>query len=272
MNVQVRLCLFSVLLSLSGCGTFNLGNVHPQAGKTADQQQSDTLYCKDQANLKVSSAGRQTEDFLLGFTIVGAPLAYEQDKATERETFANCMQAKGYVVTLDEKGAASANPTTAPAAVAQAPAPPPPPVPGISGLTVDWPSGFTNKPLSDEQRLQNVVVMEMNRSADVGAVLVAERHADINDVAAFAASRRAAQMSRLQEALASEVVPIQIGGRQAYRFQTDGVVKGGRFTYLMTVIEGKDQVIVLNAWTSAANWSAQADLMRGLADRVKGIQ
>src|ERR1700722_19764472 len=69
---------------VTACGTFNLGNVRPQAGKTAEQQQLDTLTCKDQANLAVNSAGRQTGDFLLGLTIVGTPVAIEREKAKER--------------------------------------------------------------------------------------------------------------------------------------------------------------------------------------------
>ena len=40
---------------MTACGTFNLGNVRPQAGKTAEQQQLDTLTCKDQASLAVNS-------------------------------------------------------------------------------------------------------------------------------------------------------------------------------------------------------------------------
>src|SRR5580658_680329 len=83
---------------LVSCGTFPLGNVQPQSGRTAEQQQSDTLYCKDQAQLAANSAGRQTGDFLLGLTIVGAPVAYEMDKSKQREVFAGCMQDKGYVV------------------------------------------------------------------------------------------------------------------------------------------------------------------------------
>lgn len=41
----------------TACGTFNLGNVHPQASKTSEQQQLDTLTCKDQANLAANTTG-----------------------------------------------------------------------------------------------------------------------------------------------------------------------------------------------------------------------
>ena len=46
-----------LVCGIAGCGTFTLGNVHPEASKTAEQQQLDTLTCKDQANLATNTAG-----------------------------------------------------------------------------------------------------------------------------------------------------------------------------------------------------------------------
>jgi hypothetical protein len=86
-------------VTLCGCATFNLGTVKAQEGRTADQQQLDTLTCKDQAHLAAEGAGQQTKEFLLGFTLVGYPVAVASDKAKQRDAFTSCMTAKGYVVT-----------------------------------------------------------------------------------------------------------------------------------------------------------------------------
>jgi hypothetical protein len=103
-NAKVLLVLL-LAIGIAACGTYSLGNVRPQTNRTADQQQLDTLTCKDQASLAVSSAGHQTADFFLGLTVVGAPVAYANDKARARGVFADCMRARGYVVTLpDESG------------------------------------------------------------------------------------------------------------------------------------------------------------------------
>jgi hypothetical protein len=83
----LRLALISLPLMTAACGTYNLGNVRPQANKTADQQQLDMLTCKDQASLAVNSAGHQTADFFLGLTVVGAPVAYANDKVAVRRPF-----------------------------------------------------------------------------------------------------------------------------------------------------------------------------------------
>ena len=96
----IRLLPILVLpLVVAACGTFPLsGGTSPPAGKTADQHQLDLLTCQHDAKMAVSTAGRQAGNFLLGMTLIGTPVAYELDKAKQREVFAQCMTARGYTV------------------------------------------------------------------------------------------------------------------------------------------------------------------------------
>ena len=97
---KVRLIvLVAISAVVSSCGTFPLASgVYPLAAKTTEQQQLDNLNCKDQAKLEANSTERQTGAFLLGLTIIGAPLAFEMEKAKQREVYKTCMEAKGYRV------------------------------------------------------------------------------------------------------------------------------------------------------------------------------
>src|SRR5262249_46469082 len=56
------------------------------------------LTCKDQVKLEANTAGRQAGAFALGLTIVGAPIAFELEKAKQREVYKSCMEARGYRV------------------------------------------------------------------------------------------------------------------------------------------------------------------------------
>ena len=96
----IRLVPILVLpLVVAACGTFPLsGGTSPPAGKTADQHQLDLLTCQHDAKMAVSTAARQTGNYLLGMTIIGAPVAFELEKAKQREVFAQCMTARGYTV------------------------------------------------------------------------------------------------------------------------------------------------------------------------------
>ena len=83
-------------IALAGCGSFSLGRVIPPEGTTADRAQLDILVCKDEAYQAASTGEKQAEGFLLGLTIIGYPIAYEDDKATQRQAYADCMIARGY--------------------------------------------------------------------------------------------------------------------------------------------------------------------------------
>ena len=100
MNPSRVLSLLLVAALLTGCGTFQLASgIYPPPGKSSDQQQTDILVCKDQAKNEANTAGRQAGAFLLGMTLVGAPVAYELEKSKQREVFSECMTARGYRIT-----------------------------------------------------------------------------------------------------------------------------------------------------------------------------
>lgn len=92
--------LWGATLFLTGCA-FSLGRVQPQASRTPDQQQLDTLTCKDQARLTATQTGPQVTEFLLGATLIGAPLGIGMDRGIQRDEFQKCMAIKGYTVTKD---------------------------------------------------------------------------------------------------------------------------------------------------------------------------
>ena len=86
-------------ITLVGCGTFQLGYVRPSNGQTKEQMQLDMLTCKDNARNAAGTSERHAGAFLLGMTFIGTPLAYELDRAKQREVYGECMQARGYSYT-----------------------------------------------------------------------------------------------------------------------------------------------------------------------------
>jgi hypothetical protein len=249
---------------VTACGTYTLGNVHPQAGKSADQQQLDTLTCKDQANLAANTAGRQTGDFLLGLTIVGAPVAFEREKAKEREVFADCMKARGYVVTPPDGSAPTPN------AAATTPAPVQP-VPGTDQLALALPAGFEMKAVPDNLKSGGTVFYALNRTLDIGMNVTPVRHEGITDLTAYASTKKAGQLDRLKDATSSEVTRFEVHGHNAARYSVTGTYGAVKITYVTTLIEGHDQIVIVNAWTGATNAQKQMTVLESLADGVSGI-
>jgi hypothetical protein len=262
----MRKTILSALLlvcGISGCGTFTLGNVRPQAGRTAEQQQLDTLTCKDQASLAVNSAGRQTGDFLLGMTIVGVPVAYEMDKAKQRQVFADCMKARGYVVTLPDGSA------TTPAVAA---IPTPIQAPAGDQLAIDLPTGFALLAISDSMKSQSVRFYALNRTLDIGVLVAPVRHEGITDLMVYAQTKRASQVDRLKDATFTEVSQVDVAGRPAARYSATGMYSNLKITYVTTIVDGTSELVIVNAWTGATNAQRQMSVLESLAGTVSGIQ
>lgn len=256
--------LLSLSLLTSACGTFNLGNVSPQANKTADQQQLDILTCKDKANLAINSAGHQTADFLLGMTIVGAPVAYENDKAKAREVYAGCMQARGYVVTLDGK-------TVPPISTAAATATPSPAV-SVDQLAIALPPGFVLRPAPEKLKAAGAVFFAVNGTLDIGVAVIPLRHEGVTDLTAFATARRTNQSDALKDVTWTEITRLEIGGRNAAQFKVTGTTSTNiKITFVSTFIEGHDQIVFVSAWAGAANALQQMTVLESLAATVSGI-
>ena len=80
------------------------------------------------------------------------------------------------------------------------------------------------------------------------------------------------QLGPLREILQSEVTRLEIGGRNAAQFRVTGTTTSNiKITYVSTFIEGRDQIVFVNAWTGATNALQQMAVLESLAAAVSGI-
>jgi len=94
-----RMFILTAVLLLTGCGTFPLGMVYSMKGQSDQQRETDMLVCKDIAKNEANTTARVAGSFVAGLTIIGAPIAIEEEKRKTREVFATCMENRGYKVT-----------------------------------------------------------------------------------------------------------------------------------------------------------------------------
>ncbi len=110
------LALGAFVVTAAGCGSYPLsGGAYPPPGKTSQELQLDVLTCQDRAKNEANTSARQAGAFALGLTIVGAPIAFELEKAKQREVYAACMSARGYRVLPVSDGSTAAASTVSPA-------------------------------------------------------------------------------------------------------------------------------------------------------------
>jgi hypothetical protein len=188
------------------------------------------------------------------------------DKAKQRQVFADCMKARGYVVTLPDGSATapSATITYIPAPVA--------PVPGADQLTIVLPPGFVLKSIPDNLKRAGALFDATNRTLDIGLAVIPVSHEGVVDLRAFASTRRGSQADRLKDATFTEVTGAEGGGHKAARYTVTGTTSDVKITYVTTLIEGRDQIVIVSAWTGATNAQQQMSLLESLAATVSGIQ
>ena len=249
---------------LTGCGTFNLGYVQSQAGRTAEQQQLDTLTCKDTARLAAESGDRQVGNFLLGMTIVGAPIAYELDRSKQREVFKECMQGKGYSITSDQVPNTSSSTTKDT----------PQNLLAVTNAKIDLPSGWDQKDLSDAMKASGTVFYRLNTSIDSGLMLFTRKRVDTPDVSAYVKSRIAQQSNNLDNSITKDISKTTINGLPIWQVEVTGNLKTDTkipITYLLTFFESADEVVLINIWTSPANFGYQKESYQQILRTISGI-
>jgi hypothetical protein len=249
-------------LECAGCGSYPLaGNIVAPDNRNAEQQQTDVLVCKDQAKTEANTTGRQTGAFLLGMTIVGAPVAFEMEKSKQREVFADCMTAKGYTVAPSAdsmpRGSASAAAT--------------PSMPPIkSKVGIKFPAGWAEVKIAVIS--PEIILQGLNRTIDAGALLGTARREGITNTLAYATTKRADQINRLTDPSPSNIVQVDVNGKKAYRYTVSGSIKTGiKVTYLTTVVEGLSEIVTLNTWTGSSNFESRRPALEALSTDLTGL-
>ena len=145
------------------------------------------------------------------------------------------------------------------------------PVQSASGVRLNLPAGWEQRPLTERMASTGVIVFAVNRTTDTGAVLTSVKRQGITDLMTYATTRRAAQANNLTDVQQSSVSPVQVSGKNGMRFEVTGALKTGqKLSYLMTIIEGDTDIVILNTWTTAAGLDLQRAAMGQLAENISG--
>ena len=177
-----------------------------------------------------------------GFGLIGAPAA-----VIMKENCVSEAREKGFVP-LDE------TPSVMPVSNAS---------PYTGKVTLSLPDGWARKP--PPANVANVIVYATNATLDAYVMVNYDPKKDITDVAQYAETRKASQLSRLGEPSSTEMIRTEIQGHKAYSTEIEGVLRASnvRNHFITTVIDGTDEIIRFGVWTTAANFSPRVKKQLG---------
>lgn len=148
------------------------------------------------------------------------------------------------------------------------------PKPSADAAKVDLilPEGWERKPLTEAMANGGGSLFASNKATDTSVFLSVARREGVTDLMAYAMSKRANQENMLLNPQSTEIIRLDINGRLAFRFEVAGYLKGGlKVTYLMTIIEGAEQLALVNIWSKSIDFPQQKELLGEFASKLTGL-
>ncbi len=137
-------------------------------------------------------------------------------------------------------------------------------------------SDYEAKTLTDLQRHNGTLLIAAAKSTANKGVQINGRQKNQNtDPQTIASSFEIAQKSALATAETKNAEKLVINAANAWRFEVHGKLKGifgVEVVYLLTVLEGDNEVLIINTYTSASNFENQKEEMRQVAYNITGIK
>lgn len=143
-----------------------------------------------------------------------------------------------------------------------------------SKLHLEVSPGWVATPLSDAMRSDGIIHAAHSVTLDLGTELRAYRRLEVTDLVAFATVQQARLASNLDNPKSSAITPVTLEGRPAIRFEVEGVShqrNAFEYGYVGTVIQGKDEIAYLLAYTYAASFPSKKDELAHVADAITGL-
>lgn len=176
-----------------------------------------------------------------GFGVIGAPAALVM-----RENCVTNARNNGFLPLNEFGGISSANADKGRASVTSN---------QYSGnVSLTLPDGWERS--TPPAAYSSPIVYAKNPTYEAYLILSHADKSKIQDISAFAETRKSGQISKLRDASSSETVKTSINGRPAYVSEVVGNLpsNGVRYRFQITVVEGTKEILVLIVWATAANY------------------
>jgi hypothetical protein len=137
-------------------------------------------------------------------------------------------------------------------------------------LSDDW----QQRPLQAGQDPKVIVLYAVNKTTNTALTLGTIKRSELGDVAVFAKTRQVGLAANLNDAKLGSIESITVGQLPAWRYTVTGNSKRGNkssWTYMVTIYEGRDEVVIVNTWTTSLNFELQQSEMHKIENGLTGV-
>jgi len=144
-----------------------------------------------------------------------------------------------------------------------------------SNAGVNLSEDYEAKPTTDLQRYNGVLLMATSKTTrNKGVVINSREKKPTDDPNVLASNVEKLQISNLAEGVSKNAEQIKINGSNAWRFEVHGKTKGvfgNEMVYIITVLEGVNEIVVVNAYTQLSNYERDKVELQKVATEISGI-
>lgn len=139
---------------------------------------------------------------------------------------------------------------------------------------IELPDSFKPKELSEAQKFNGLLLSAQDPAKIIGISVAAQPIKTGDDGGVLAKKTSTRLLAAVDGGVISDDEVLFIGGIQSYRFRMVGKNKGmfGRsFTYVVTVLVGRDELVQVNANCLTSDFEKYKDMLYGFASEVRGL-
>lgn len=144
-----------------------------------------------------------------------------------------------------------------------------------SKVGINLPDGWELIALTEQQKYGGWLLMAKNPLVNgSGLSIGVSKRKDVPDMMAVVTNARLSQANKVAEPHQSEIEQITVNEMRAWRYEITGKMNGlfgSKHTYLTTIIEGDQEIVIVTVWTSADTFEKQKETLKRMAENVSGI-
>lgn len=139
---------------------------------------------------------------------------------------------------------------------------------------IELPDGFKPKELNGTQLFNGLLLSAQDSSKSIGVSVAAQPLKAGSDGGVLAKNLATRMLASIDDGVVSNEERLTVNGLPGYRFRAVGKNKGmfGRsFTYVVTVLVSKDELVQINANCLTSDFEKNKDLLERFAFDIKGL-
>jgi len=144
-----------------------------------------------------------------------------------------------------------------------------------SKAEMNIPDDYKLEDLNETQKFNGIILKATNSKDDTSLQITSLNRELVPDIKSYAEKLKVNTASILDDPEQTKIEELKINGIRALRYETKGKLKnlfGTRYSYLETIMEGDNEIILIESWATTSKFEKHKDAIEQLAFGISGLK